>query len=121
MKTEKLFLGVLCLGACVWSTSMIISVVALARYQGPSALFALIEVAAFVGAGLVPLLFIRKSEKKDGKLMIVLWVICVAYASLLAINALRLELFTKGAVRLALWIAITALFIRVIKHQRKPA
>jgi hypothetical protein len=121
MKSEKHILTVLCLGVCIWSATMIVGVFGLARTQGPSALWALLEVAAFVGAGLLPLLLIWKSDAGHEKVIVGIWTVCVGYVNLLALNALRLGLFAKASVRLALWIVIAILLVRALRATHKHA
>lgn len=112
MKTQKLILIALCLGACLWSAKIIVGVVGLARVQGSPGLVGWLEVGAFCGAGLLPLLLIRNSGAKHKPVLVGIWVPCIAYVTLLALNFMRLGLVTAGAIRLALWIAIAVLLVR---------
>jgi len=120
MKAEKYVLSALCVGVCIWSATMVAGVVGLARTQGLSALFALFEVATFVGAGLVPLVLIWTSGSWK-KALIGVWVVCISYVTVLALNCLRLDLVAKGTMRLALWMVIAVLFIRALRQAPKHA
>jgi hypothetical protein len=119
MKTEKYVLSVICVGVCLYAAKMVVGVIGLARYQGPGALLALLEVATFLGAGLIPLIFLWQADKKMRKALYVVWMVCIAYVSLLAINTLRLGLFTAGAIHLSVWVAIVVLLVRALREKYK--
>jgi hypothetical protein len=121
MKTQRHILTALCVGACIWSATMIAGVFGLARAQGSFALMGLLEVAAFAGAGLLPLLLIWKSDAKRKTVLVAIWAVCVTYVSLLALNLMRLGFFTEGSVHLALWIAIAVLLVRTLRLSHKNA
>jgi hypothetical protein len=119
MKIEKDVLSVLCAGVCVWAARMVVGVIGLARHQGPMALLALLEVAAFLGAGLIPLLMVWLSPKKKRKWPDAIWAVCALYVVVLALNYSRYDPLA-GTVRLALWISIIILFIRASKNPSRP-
>lgn len=121
MKTQRYVLIALCSGVCVWSATMVVSVLGLARAQGPFALLGLLEVAAFAGAGLLPLLLLWKADSKYRTVLVAVWALCITYVSLLALNLLRLGFFTAAAFYLALWTAIAVLLIRTLRLAHKNA
>lgn len=115
MKAEKTILTVLCLGVCLWSARMVVGVIGLASTQGALQLLALLEVVTFAGAGLIPLLLLWKRPLTLSRIAIGIWVVCMVYATLLALNLVRVGLYAKGGVRLALWVAIAVLTVRALR------
>jgi len=118
MKTEKYILTALCAVVFIWVIKMVVGIIGLARYQGPSQLLALIEVAAFMGAGVIPLLAAWLSSPQK-KWLYVLWAPCILYVCFLAIRY-TIHNPIPGAIRLLLWIAIIALVARST-HSEKSA
>lgn len=113
MKVQKTVLTVLCAVVCLWAAWMVVGVIGLARYQGPAQLLELIEVAMFMGAGVFPLLLAWWTKSARHRWLFIAAVTCLAYVTVLALNTLRLGLWPQGAVRLALWIVIATLVIRM--------
>lgn len=100
---------------------MIGEVVDLAGSDGSVGWMGVLEIAAFTGAGLLPLLLIWKSAAGYRKALLVIWGLCFAYVSSLALNLLRLGLFAKAGVRLAVWTAIAVLLVRTLRASRRNA
>jgi hypothetical protein len=121
MKIEKYILTALCVGVCIWSATMIAGVINLARLQGPPpyAILASLEPAAFLGAGLLPLLLTWRPSARHQKKLLGAWAICMTYVTLLALNMLRLGLHERASIRLALWGAIVVLLIRTQRLARE--
>ena len=116
MKTQRYILTALCLGVCVWAAAMIMGVVGLVRAQGSFEWMSWLEIAAFSGAGLLPLVLIRKADPRWRRTALVAaWALCLTYVTLLALNLLRLGFFTKASLRLALWTAIAVLLVRTLR------
>lgn len=113
-KVERALLTGLAVGVLACSAWMAVGVIGLARHEGPRALGALLEVAAFVGVAVVPL----RVRWSRATAWLAVWAGCLTYVTVLALNALRLGLYLEGALRLALWIALAALFLRL--RDRRP-
>ena len=119
MKIERYILSVLCGGVCIWAATMVVGVIGLAVHQGAFALLALLEVATFLGAGLLPLLILWSSPEKTNKWAFRAWLLCIGYVTLLSLNSCRIDLI-PGAIRFTLWIMIVVLFTRATRDA-KPA
>jgi hypothetical protein len=100
---------------------MIRDIVDLAGADGLFGWMGVLEIAAFTGAGLLPLLLIWKSAASYRKTLLVIWGLCFAYVSLLALNLLRLGLFAKASVRLVVWSAMAVLLVRTLQASRRNA
>lgn len=98
---------------------MIVGVLGLARAQGAFALWGWLEVAAFTGAGVLPLLLMGKAGAKYKTVLLAGWALSITYVSLLALNLLRLGIFVQGSVRLSLWIVIAILLVRILHTSKK--
>jgi hypothetical protein len=116
MKTQRYILTALCLGVCVWAAAMIMGVLGLVRAQGSFEWMSWLEITAFSGAGLLPLVLIRKADPGWRRTALVAaCALCLTYVTLLALNLLRLGFFTKASLRLALWTAIAVLLVRTLR------
>jgi len=114
MKTEKIVLTVLCVGACIWCIKMLVGVIGLSRHQDVSTAAAVFELAMFFGAGSLPLIAIWLIGDRKRKWLYLLWTPCILHAVFLAISYSRVSP-SGGFVRLFLWFAIVVLFIRESK------
>lgn len=122
VKTQKYILTALCLAVCVWSVTMIVGLVGLSRAQGWSALTNWLEVAAFFGAGFLPLILIWKAELgRNRTFLVATWALCLTYVGLLALNLMRLGFLGKAGIRLVVWAAIAVLFVRTLRLSQKSA
>ena len=116
MKTQRYILTALCLSACVWAAAMVVGVLGLVRAQGSFAWMSSLEIAGFSGAGLLPLVLIRRADLgRRRTALVAAWALCLTYVTLLALNLLRLGFFTKASLRLALWTAIAVLLVRTLR------
>lgn len=69
----------------------------------------------------MPLLLVWQSGAKKRKVLTGVWVVCIVYVSLLALNLLRSGFLTKGIIRLSLWIVIGVLVVRMLRQAHQNA
>lgn len=112
---------ILCVGACLWSAKMAVGALAVARGDNPLPLVGLLEIAAFAGAGALPLLLLATRGRRRRTALAAAWAPCLAYVLLLALNLLRLGFLVAGGIRLAVWLAIAFLTLRSLGRPPRTA
>jgi|GEM_PF-6609679 hypothetical protein len=117
----KQLLIVLCIVGTLWSLKMIFAAAQMTNAEGVFPPLFAWELFAFFGAATLPLLFIWKPRVQPRALILTIWALCIVYVSVLALNLIRVGLVANGCVRLALWVAIAFLFIRMLRLSLKNA